>query len=310
MGTETGAAVAALLERHLDGALNLADAKAELAALFPQGQPILAAVTGWPLAYTRSPILHNYWCAAYGIDGLYLRLPLAPERFEAGVHALQALGFAGLNVTIPHKEAAYSLAGRHTHQARRAGAVNTLVFSPDGTILGDCTDGTGYLDSLDQAGITLPRKTLVLGAGGASRAVCAALLDAGCDLAIANRTRSRAQSLVEALGGGTVLDWQEWPEALASFGLLTNTTSLGMAGQETHDWAATLALASSDLVVSDIVYMPLETPLLAAARARGLKGVDGLGMLINQARPGFAAWFGHEPQVDDTLRARLIETID
>lgn len=310
MGTETGAAIAALLERYLGGALNLDEAKEALHTLYPHGVPRLAAVTGWPLAYTRSPILHNYWCKEYGINGLYLRLPLAPDAFEPGIRALQALGFAGLNVTIPHKEAAYALADRHSHEAQRAGAVNTLVFSQDGSILGNCTDGVGYLDSLREAGVSLPRHALVLGAGGASRAVCAALLDAGCEVTFANRTRSRAEALVSALNGGRVIDWQDWPQALAGADLLTNTTSLGMAGQDGLDWAGSLGRAQKSLVVSDIVYMPLETPLLAAARAQGLATVDGLGMLIFQARPGFRAWFGREPQVDETLRAKLIETID
>lgn len=272
--------------------------------------PKLAAVTGWPLTYTRSPILHNYWCARYGIDGLYLRLPLAPEHFDRGIRALQALGFAGLNVTIPHKEAAFALVDRHGASAQRAGSVNTLVFEPDGQIRGECTDGLGYLDSLREAGVTLPRKALVLGAGGASRAVCAALLDGGCTLTLANRTRSRAENIVAALGDGDVIDWAGWTDCLAEFDLLVNTTSLGMAGQEGHDWASCLTKADKALVVSDIVYMPLETPLLAAARARGLKGVDGLGMLIHQARPGFEVWFGVYPEADPVLRARLVETLE
>ncbi|GBQ92228.1 shikimate dehydrogenase [Asaia krungthepensis] len=315
MGTETGAAIAALLERHLNGEMSFDQARVALDALFtkdlyPQGRPVLAAVTGWPLTYTRSPILHNGWCAHYGINGLYLRLPLKPENFERGVRALQALGFAGLNVTIPHKEAAYALVDRHTHDARRAGAVNTLVFEADGSIEGGCTDGIGYLDSLREAGVTLPRRALVLGAGGAARAVCAALLDAGCRVTLANRTKARAEALSAALGGGHVIDWQDWPDHLAEAELLTNTTSLGMTGQDVFDWAGSLTKAAGSLVVSDIVYVPLETPLLAAAQARGLATVDGLGMLIHQARPGFEAWFGRRPEVTPGLRARLIETLD
>ncbi|GBR13337.1 shikimate dehydrogenase [Asaia spathodeae] len=272
--------------------------------------PKLAAVTGWPLTYTRSPILHNYWCARYGIDGLYLRLPLAPEDFESGIRALQALGFAGLNVTIPHKEAAFALVDRRTPPAQRAGSVNTLIFEADGTVTGDCTDGVGYIDSLKEAGVSLPRRALVLGAGGASRAVCAALLDAGCTLTLANRTQSRAEAIVSALGGGDVIAWEDWTAHLPDVELLVNTTSLGMKGHEGFDWGDCLTHASPSLVVSDIVYMPLETPLLAAAHARSLKAVDGLGMLIHQARPGFAAWFGPYPEADATLRARLVETLD
>lgn len=270
----------------------------------------MAAVTGWPLTYTRSPILHNFWCREHGIDGLYLRLPLAPGNFERGVRALQALGFAGLNVTIPHKEAAFALADRHSHDALRAGAVNTLVFADDGTILGDCTDGAGYIDSLRDANVALPLRVMVLGAGGAARAICAALLDSGCDLTLANRTRSRAEALVAALDGGRVIDWDDWPGHLPGVELLVNTTSLGMAGQPGFDWAACLGAASPSLVVSDIVYMPLETPLLAAARARGLATVEGLGMLVHQARPGFKAWFGPEPELSEVLLQQLLETID
>jgi len=290
--------------------MTLEEARTALSAVFPQGMPKLAAVTGWPLTYTRSPILHNYWCARYGIDGLYLRLPLSPGYFERGVRALQALGFAGLNVTIPHKEAAFALVDRYGQSALRAGAVNTMVFEADGKITGECTDGSGYIDSLCEAGVALPRKTLVLGAGGASRAVCAALLDAGCTLALANRTKSRADAIVTALGGGDVIAWEDWPAYLAQADLLVNTTSLGMKGEDEYDWSPVLAKADARLVVSDIVYMPLETPLLAAARARGLQGIDGLGMLIHQARPGFSAWFGLCPEADSALRDRLVETLD
>lgn len=290
--------------------MSLDETREALAALFPSGMPKLAAVTGWPLTYTRSPILHSFWCERYRIKGLYLRLPLAPENFERGVRALQALGFAGLNVTIPHKETAFALVDQRGLSAQRAGSVNTLIFEADGQIRGECTDGVGYVDSLREAGVELPRKALVLGAGGASRAVCASLLDAGCSLTFANRTHSRAESLIAALGDGAVTDWQSWPERLGEFDLLVNTTSLGMAGQDGYDWAGSLIHADPELVVSDIVYMPLETPLLAAARARGLIGVDGLGMLIHQARPGFKAWFGTYPDADPVLRARVVETLD
>ncbi|GBQ16105.1 shikimate 5-dehydrogenase [Swaminathania salitolerans LMG 21291] len=319
MGTETGAAVAAILARCVGNDLNLDAAREALAALFPAGIPRLAAVTGWPLTATRSPLLHNYWCDTLGIEGLYCAIPLPPEAFERGIRTMQSLGFRGSNVTIPHKEAAFALVDRRTRAADRAGAVNTLIFEEDGTITGDCTDGTGYLASLSEAGIAMPRKALVLGAGGASRAICAALLDSGCSLLLANRTTARAAELVEALGGGTVVPWERWPESLPEVSLLVNTTALGMGGQGDYDWSAALGGAAPDLAVSDIVYMPLETPLLAAARARGLATVDGLGMLIHQARPGFAAWFGRMPGEDPAgvteegsmaaLRARVVATL-
>jgi shikimate dehydrogenase len=260
------------------------------------GAAMLAGVAGWPVAHSRSPRLHGTWIARHGLDAAYVPLAIAPGDFATAVRGLAAAGFRGLNVTLPHKEAAFALCDDLAPRARRAGAVNTLVFSA-GRITGDCTDGFGFLDSL--AGFD-PRSgpAVLLGAGGAARAIAAALLDAGCPhLTLVNRTLERAGALARALGGPVNVATTPPLEGAA---LLVNTTSLGMAGQPSL--VIDLAALPAHAVVADIVYVPLETPLLAAARARGLAAVDGLGMLLHQARPGFQAWFGVEPVVDDELR--------
>jgi shikimate dehydrogenase len=264
------------------------------------GEAKLAGVLGWPVSHSRSPRLHGFWLRQHGIDGAYLPLPVAPERFASAVRSLVELGFQGANVTIPHKEAAFALCDAVEETARRAGAVNTLVFR-EGRILGSNTDGFGFLESIrEQApGWQAADGTAVLlGAGGAARAIAAALLDAGCpDLVIVNRSLERAKALAEALGGPVRVTAKP---PLAGAALLVNSTSLGMAGQPPLE--IDLAALPAHAVVADAVYVPLETPLLAAARGRGLRGVDGLGMLLHQARPGFSHWFGVMPQVDAALR--------
>jgi len=264
------------------------------------GKAKLAGVLGWPVSHSRSPRLHGTWLERHGIDGTYVPLPVRPEDFAAAVRALLALGFQGANVTIPHKEAAFALCDTVEESARRAGAVNTLVFR-EGRIVGSNTDGFGFLESVReqapgwQAG---DGPAVMLGAGGAARAIAAALLDAGCPrLTIVNRNPARAEALAEALGGPVEV---ASAPPLADAALLVNATSLGMAGQP--PLAIDLAPLPAHAVVADAVYVPLETPLLASARARGLRAVDGLGMLLHQARPGFAAWFGVMPQVDASLR--------
>jgi shikimate dehydrogenase len=263
----------------------------------------LAGVLGWPVAHSRSPRLHGHWIARHGLDAAYLPLPVRPERFEAAVRALAYLGFAGANVTIPHKEAAFALCDARTARAVRAGSVNTLVFR-DGRVEGDCTDGWGFVRSLGEMDVARG-PAVVLGAGGAARAVVAALLDEGCPrVVVVNRSRARAEALARALGGA--VEVADAPP-LAGCALLVNTTSLGMKGQPPLEIA--LAPLPGDAVVADIVYVPLETPLLVAARARGLRGVDGLGMLLHQARGGFEAWFGVRPEVDEELRALVAADI-
>jgi shikimate dehydrogenase len=264
------------------------------------GHARLAGILGWPAAHSRSPRLHGFWLERHGIDGAYVPLPVRPERFAAAVRALADLGFRGANVTIPHKEAAFAVCDVVEPEALRAEAVNTLVFR-DGRIEGTNTDGFGFLASLDEQAPGFDPAAgpaVVLGAGGSARAVAAALLDAGCPrLTLVNRTAARAEALARGLGGPVEVAVRPPLEDAA---LLVNTTVLGMEGQPQLE--CDLAPLPPGAVVADLVYVPLETRLLATARARGLRTVDGLGMLLHQARPGFARWFGVDPQVDAALR--------
>jgi shikimate dehydrogenase len=274
--------------------------------------PPLAGVVGWPIGHSRSPDLHGYWLRRHGIRGFYIPLGLRPEHFETGLRSLPKLGFAGVNVTIPYKEAALALASSVSDRAALIGAANTLSFRPDGSIHADNTDGYGFLENLRQQCPGWAPKAgpaLVLGAGGAARAVVSALLSAGVpEIRIANRTRQRAEMLAESFGArvGTT-DWNAASSATASARTIVNTTALGMSGQPPLTLA--LSLAPPDAVVADIVYTPLLTPLLEQARARGLRTVDGLGMLLHQAVPGFEHWFGTRPEVDDGLRDHLLAVI-
>jgi shikimate dehydrogenase len=271
------------------------------------GKARLAGVLGWPVAHSRSPLLHGTWLARHEVDGAYLPLPVRPERFAAAVRSLVDLGFRGANVTIPHKEAAFAICDEVEASARRAGAVNTLVFA-EGRIIGSNTDGWGFLEALRQQAPHWRADAdpaVVLGAGGAARAVASALLDAGCPrLTLVNRNAARAEALARELGGRIRV---APVPPLEGAGLLVNATSLGM--QHQPPLAIDLAPLPAEAVVMDLVYVPLETPLLAAARARGLLAVDGLGMLLHQARPGFAAWFGATPVVDAALREAVAADI-
>ena len=264
------------------------------------GHARLAGVFGYPITHSRSPRLHGFWLQRYGIDGAYIPLGVAPERFGAAVRSLVDLGFRGANVTIPHKLAAFEICDAVAPFARRAGAVNTLIFR-DGRIEGSNTDGFGFLESIREAAPGWRADAgpaVLLGAGGAARAIAAALLDAGVPrVTLVNRTATKAEALARNLGGPiNVADQPPLKDAA----LFVNTTSLGMQGQPGLE--VDLAPLPQNAVVADIVYVPLETRLLAAARARGLVVVDGLGMLLHQARPGFEAWFGVAPQVDQALR--------
>ena len=263
------------------------------------GSARLAGVIGWPVAHSRSPRIHGTWLARHNIYGAYLPLPVAPEHFAHTVHALAYAGFAGANVTLPHKEAAFALADRLSPAARRAGAVNTLVFTPSG-IEGDNTDGYGFIANLRAHGVNpAAGPALILGAGGAARAIAAALQAEGAGVVICNRTPERAANLAAQLPAAQTIPWAHRSAALKDFALLVNTTALGMAGQPTLELA--FRFAAPDLVVADIVYAPLRTAFLENAAQHGLKTVEGLGMLLHQAVPGFAAWFGVTPVVDDEL---------
>ncbi len=278
--------------------------------MIPSGRAKLAGVIGWPVAHSLSPLLHGYWLERYGIDGAYVPLAVAPEDLERILADLPRLGFAGVNVTVPHKEAALAAVDGTEALARRVGAVNTVVVGDDGSLFGSNSDGIGFLQSLRAcAPAWRPEQgpAVVLGAGGAARAVATALLDEGAPgLKLVNRNPRRAARLAEALAGPVeIVPWEARRGALAGAALLVNATTLGMAGQPPLE--LDLSGLPEGAVVTDIVYSPLETPLLAAAAARGNVVVDGLGMLMYQARPGFAAWFGIEPEVTAELRAFLLD---
>ena len=269
------------------------------------GRARLAGVMGWPVAHSLSPRLHGYWLRHYGIDGAYVPLPVRPERLGSALRALPDLGFAGCNLTVPHKEAALGALDEVAEDARRIGAVNTILVRADGSLYGWNTDIEGFAQSLIAA---LPewsiagKHAVVLGAGGAARAVVAAVQNLGAEeVVILNRTRERAEALATDLGEAIrPLSWERRSEALSQAALLINTTTLGMLGKP--PLSIDLAPLPTDAVVADIVYAPLETPLLAEARRRGHRVVDGLGMLLYQAVPGFEAWFGRRPEVTPALR--------
>ena len=271
----------------------------------PSGKAVVAGVAGWPVGHSRSPRLHGHWLQRYGIDGLYAPFPIAPENFETAVRGLAAAGLAGLNVTVPHKAAACALCDRLDDTARRLDAANTLVFGPDGAIEGRNTDAYGFAEALKAAAPEAAAgggPAVVLGAGGAGRAVVLALQSLGYGpVRIANRTAAHAEAAAAALGPGVeTVPWRDRTAALAGAALLVNATSLGMTGRPALDLP--LADLPPEATACDIVYAPLETPLLAAARRHGCRAVDGLGMLLHQGRPGFRAWFGVDPAVDDDLR--------
>lgn len=276
-----------------------------------------AFVVGHPITHSRSPLIHGYWLKQYGLPGSYERLDVTPAEFPDFLRGFHRQGFAGGNVTLPHKEAACRLVDQKTERAERLGAVNTL-WVEDGIVWGDNTDVLGFMAHLDQSlgtGWEQPVGTaLVVGAGGAARAVVAGLQERRIPrILVLNRTLPKAEDLVRDLRDDgpsslVALPWADIGPALAEAGLVVNTTSLGMAGQPPLD--LDLGISPETAVVADVVYVPLRTPLLAAAEARGLRTVDGLGMLLHQAVPGFARWFGVVPQVTPELRALIVADIE
>jgi len=269
----------------------------------------LAGVMGWPVAHSRSPALHNHWIKQYGLNGAYVLLPVEPDHLPDALKGLRALGFAGCNVTLPHKVAAMQLVDHVDPMARRMGAINTIVVEKDGSLSGFNNDGFGYIQSLldaqpdwqaDAGPIT------VLGAGGAARAVVLSLADRGAkEIRLCNRSFDKAQALEREFGAPVkAIPWASRHEALADVALLVNATSLGMHGQSPLELK--LDRLPAHALVSDVIYIPMETPLLSAARARGNPTVNGLGMLLNQARPAFQAWFGVMPEITPELQ-RAIE---
>ena len=270
---------------------------------------IRAGVMGWPVAHSLSPRLHGYWLAQHGIDGRYDALEVAPDRLAERLAELADEGVAGVNLTLPHKQAAIGLMASLSPAAQIIGAVNTVVVGNDGSLAGDNTDAFGFMENLRDGA---PRwsaasgPAVIIGAGGAARAVCHGLLEAGApELRLVNRTPARAESLA-AMDNRRIkaLPWAARTETLEGAALLVNTTTLGMVGQPALD--LDLAALPPEALVTDIVYAPLETPLLVAAGRRGNPVVDGLGMLLHQARPGFAAWFGVMPEVTPGLRAHVV----
>ncbi|WP_445502602.1 shikimate dehydrogenase [Microvirga sp. G4-2] len=276
-----------------------------------------AFVVGHPIKHSRSPLIHGYWLRTHGIAGSYERIDVEPVNFGNFLRSFHEQGFAGGNVTIPHKEAAFAGVARRTERAERLKAVNTLWLE-NGVLWGDNTDVLGFMANLDQSLGTgweqAVDTALVLGAGGAARGIVAGLQDRPLKrIVVANRTVSKAEELIRDLERYSAvtleaLAWDEIDRALAGSQLIVNTTSLGMAGQP--PLLIDLAKAPGNAVVADIVYVPLKTPLLAAAEAHGLRIVDGLGMLLHQAVPGFERWFGVRPEVTPDLRALIVADIE
>ena len=268
--------------------------------------PPAACLIGWPAAHSRSPLIHHYWLRTLGIEGGYVIEAVPPDEFKDFIFRLSLRGFAGANVTIPHKERALSLS-KPDERARAVGAANTLWFA-DGELRSTNTDVEGFINNLDASasGWDGCEEALVLGAGGASRAVVFGLLDRGIKrVQLVNRTMERARALADQFGASVLpVAWDALGDILPRTGLLVNTTSLGMKGQPPLE--LDVGRLPSHAVVADLVYVPLDTPLLAAARAHGLKTADGLGMLLHQAVRGFELWFGRRPEVTPELRA-LVE---
>jgi len=272
---------------------------------------ILAGVMGMPITQSRSPILHNYWIAKHGLRGAYGHFPVEAQNLEAAIRGLSALGLAGCNVTQPHKVEAIKLMDVVDPLAKRMGAINCIVVQDDGRLHGFNHDGYGYIQSVKDVNPDWRADAgpiVVLGAGGASRAVVLSLIDQGAtEIRLVNRTLDKAQAL--AAGNEQivkVIPWAERNSAMTGCALLVNTTNQGMYGQPPLD--VTLDALPKSAMVSDAIYIPLETPLLEAARLRGNKTANGLGMLLNQARPAFKSWFGVMPEITDELKQAVLAT--
>ena len=273
----------------------------------------LAGVVGWPIHQSLSPLMHNYWLRHHGLRGSYVALPVAPENFGRCMETLPLMGFAGVNVTVPHKLAAFALSSSLDDDAQATGAVNTLVFA-DGEVRGSNTDVRGFSASLAESlgtNAAAAGPAVVLGAGGAARAVALALARSGSpEIRLVNRTRDKAEALAASLKASVpvvVTEWADWKRAFSAAALLVNTTSLGMVGKPPLE--IPLDGLPREAAVADIVYNPLRTNLLEAASARGHRTMDGLGMLMHQAVPAFAAWFGVTPVVSAELRAELVKAL-
>ncbi|AJE44921.1 shikimate 5-dehydrogenase [Celeribacter indicus] len=268
----------------------------------------MAGVIGAPVGHSKSPKLHGYWLKRYGIDGYYVPLEIAQADLAEALRMLPKLGFVGANVTIPHKESVLGLADIVTDRAALIGAANTLIFRPDGKLHADNTDGYGFVENLRSGAEWDPKAgpAVVLGAGGAARAVIASLLEVGVpEIRLANRTRARSDVLRAEFGTRiSVSEWINAGDMMEGARTVVNTTSLGMVGQP--ELNVSLARLSAKAVVTDIVYTPLRTAFLERAAEVGCQTVDGLGMLLHQAVPGFERWFGTRPAVDDATRNHIL----
>jgi len=271
-----------------------------------------ACVIGWPVEHSRSPLLHGYWLKKYGIDGTYTKRAVAPEAVAGFLQSLRANGYVGCNVTVPHKAAAFSAADERENSAKAVSAANTLWLS-DGKLVAANTDTYGYMTNLSQQAPGWDRRDApvsILGAGGAARAIVFGFLDAGVsEIRVFNRTRVRAETLAQQFGSCVkVFDWSQREAGSRDSAVLVNTTTIGMNGDGTLD--LDLAGFDPECVVSDIVYVPLETELLRKAKSQGLRTADGLGMLLHQGVPGFEKWFGVRPEVTDELRNLIVGDIE
>ncbi len=273
---------------------------------------LLAGVMGWPVMHSRSPMLHNYWFKRHNLAGTYVPLAIRPEGLAAALRALHPLGFAGCNLTIPHKEHALTIVDEVDTLAKSIGAISCVVARPDGSISGTNNDCYGFIHNIrqEQPGWRADAGPIVvIGAGGGSRAVCYGLAQEGArEIRVVNRTLARAKGIAGELGGPIkALPWEQRHEALEGAAMVVNTTSCGMVGQPLLD--IKLDKLPKSALAADIIYIPLETPFLAAARRRGNRTVNGLGMPLNQGRPAWKAWFGIEPEVTAELRATVEKTI-
>lgn len=271
----------------------------------------LAGVIGAPIAHSRSPALHGYWLRRYGIKGHYIPMEVAQADLREALQLLPKLGFVGLNVTLPHKETALALADIVTDRAALIGAANTLIFRKDGKIFADNTDGAGFIANLRQEAPDwqpTAGPAVLFGAGGAARAVIAALIEVGVpEIRVANRTRARAEALRSDFGAKVMVhDWVQSANMLEDAATVVNTTALGMVGKP--EFRLPLNSLNPQALVTDLVYTPLRTAFLEEAAAAGCTVVDGLGMLLHQAAPGFERWFGQRPEVDAATRAAVLSS--
>jgi shikimate dehydrogenase len=277
------------------------------------GDFILAGVMGWPIAQSRSPILHNYWIEKYKLNGRYVPLAVRPELLADAIRGLRALGFRGCNLTMPHKQYAMTMVDHLTDTAKRIGAVNCIVVGEDGKLSGTNNDGNGYVLSVQEIAPQWKPSDgpiAILGAGGAARAIIVALLERGAsEIRLINRTLEKAERLAKDFGPAIKpIAWDKRGDAIGDVALLTNATNQGMTGHPPLEIA--FDKLSSRTLVSDLIYVPPETPFLAAAKTRGNITINGLGMLLHQARPAFQAWFGIMPEITPDLRASIMATFN